>query len=408
MNFKLWNFNGDKKVEVEVQKPPETLTTYDDVTNHLKELEKKAMSRVDKISTTLDLIGSLTEDSEVTQIALAQERDIWKATFDAIPSFIILLDPEYKVTRVNKSFIEYIGINEKFIIGRDCKDILGNKFCNCMNYCPVRDDNAGCTEGFQSIKIDDGRHFTMSYSPVMNDDNYITGHVVLLYDITERVQAEMTMKIRDSVITSINKVTEKMLRDFKPTNGHRIDEMITEIGKAAQVSRVYIFNVISQDIVYYKHEWVDGTIEPQIDNPKMQSFDMSINFSRWVKILKSKNIIHGHTEDFPKVEHNLLNSQNVKSTLAVPIFIDKKYVGFIGFDECRQKRIWQDPEINALKMAANILSAWVERGRVEKSLRQTIEDNKQTNKKLGAYLIEEGYITKDQLDEALNKQKNER
>jgi len=58
-------------------------------------------------------------------------------------------------------------------------------------------------------------------------------------------------------------------------------------------------------------------------------------------------------------------------------------------------------------MAANILSAWIERGKVETFLKDVIEENNKSNKKIGEYLIEEGYVTKDQLQEAVDRQKKE-
>lgn len=407
MNIKKFFFKEDSQIEE--NKPA---SSYENVTQHLQRLKEKAEQQANKFNNTLDFIDSLTETAQLKEYALEKERDIWKATFDSITSFIILLDPNYKITRVNKSFISYIGVDEKFIIGRDCKDILGNKFCNCMKSCPVKSHELSCHDDFYTTELDNGNYFTMSYSPVLNSNNQLNGYVLLIYDITERVESQKSMQIRSDILTAINITTEKMLRDFKPTNGTRVQEMISEIGKAAQVSAVFIFRADNENdkIVSQDHKWINqniDNIEP-VEDYKIINLDLTQSgFIRWYNAFKSNNIIHGHVEDFPEEEQLLLFSRKIQSILVVPYFIHGKYAGFIGFDECTKKRVWQEPEINALKMAANILSAWIERGKVETFLKDIIEENDSNNKKIGEYLIEEGYITKEQLQEAINKQKTD-
>jgi len=407
MNIK--NFFFKEKEESEVQNTSQQ-SSFEDVTQHLIRLKEQAEIKANKFTNTLDLIDTLTIDAQKKEQELEQERDIWKATFDSITSFIILLDLHYKITRVNKSFVDYMGINEKFILGRDCKDVLGNKFCDCMKSCPVRNDKMECCDDFHNSEEINGKHFTLSYSPIVNHENKLNGHVVLIYDITDRVEAQKVIQIRNSVLTAINKTTEKMLRDFKPTNGTRVQEMISEIGKAAKVSAVFIFSVDKDRdyIANQDYKWVNPKLEAGHGNEyEIKNLDMSQNFSRWYNIFKVNGIIHGHVEDFPDEEKPLLEEKDIKSILVVPYYIHGRYAGFIGFDECERKRKWQDPEINALKMAANILSAWIERGKVETFLKDVIEENNMSNKKIGQYLVEEGYVTKDQLQEAIDKQKND-
>jgi len=386
------------------------LLNYNHVTDHLKRLKKKAEEQALKFNNSLDFIDSLMIDAQENQDALEKERDIWKATFDSITSFIILLDLNYKITRVNRSFVDYIKIDEKFILGRDCGDILGSKFCNCGEECPVKSNELTYHDDFRYVEHNN-KHFTMSYSPVLNNENKLSGHVVLIYDITDRVEAQKSTLIQNSILTAINKTTEKMLRDFKPTNGTRVQEMISNIGEAAQVSSVFIFKTHKDNdkIVSQDHKWINKKLDNKdiIEDFDIVDLDLTEGFNRWYDLFKSNDIVHGHVEDFPSEEQPLLLARGIKSILVVPYYIHGKYAGFIGFDDCVNKRQWLEPEINALKMAANILSAWIERGKVETFLKDVIEENNKSNKKIGEYLIEEGYVTKDQLQEAVDRQKKE-
>src|SRR6266545_1035972 len=52
----------------------------------------------------------------------------------------------------------------------------------------------------------------------------------------------------------------------------------------------------------------------------------------------------------------------------IPIFVEKKWWGFIGFDECRYERVWKGAELDALHTAANIFGSAETRTRAEQKL----------------------------------------
>ena len=381
---------------------------YSSITKHLKILEDKAKNRADKISNTLSLIENLTDDAQIVNSELSKERDIWKATFDSIPSLLIILDTNFKIQRVNSSFISFIDTNEKFIIGRYCKDIIPKELCDCNN-CPIKNTVIDIPfKDMYTTKIKN-KYLSMTHSPIKNTNGELTGHVILFYDITDRVKLQKTMEIKDSVMTAINKTTERMLRDFKPTNGQRVEDMIVNIGIAAKVSRSYVFKVEEKDGNTYAtqtHEWTNNGITPQLNNQLLQNLNMTEQYKRWVDLLKQGHIVHGHIRDFPDHERQFLIDQEIKSILVVPVLSSNKLIGILGFDECTRERVWTEQEITALQMASNILSAWIDRTNVEKTLRKIIDKNELERKKLGEYLIDAGYITREQLNSVLKIQQN--
>lgn len=58
----------------------------------------------------------------------------------------------------------------------------------------------------------------------------------------------------------------------------------------------------------------------------------------------------------------------VKSLIIAPIFMDKAWWGFIGFDQCREPLGWTRIQRDALKTAANIFGAALSRQAAEKRL----------------------------------------
>ena len=88
-------------------------------------------------------------------------------------------------------------------------------------------------------------------------------------------------------------------------------------------------------------------------------------------------VVQGSVTDFPQCEQDILAPQGIRSILAVPIFVEDKWHGFIGFDECLSERTWSSAEIDSLRVAADLLGAAIHRGRADKALRQSEERYRQ-------------------------------
>ena len=56
------------------------------------------------------------------------------------------------------------------------------------------------------------------------------------------------------------------------------------------------------------------------------------------------------------------------SFVAVPIFVEGIWWGFIGFEDCEQEREWSVAETDALRAAAGLVAAAISRERAERRL----------------------------------------
>src|SRR5215204_1240530 len=81
--------------------------------------------------------------------------------------------------------------------------------------------------------------------------------------------------------------------------------------------------------------------------------------------------VYGQTREFPQSEQPELREQGILSILIVPIFVEGKWWGQIGFDDCSEEREWSTAEVGALGAAAGTLGAAIRRRRIEEELRQS-------------------------------------
>lgn len=149
------------------------------------------------------------------------------------------------------------------------------------------------------------------------------------------------------------------------TMSERIDEVLAELGDAADVSRVYVFeNELAADgdlVTCQCFEWAAPGIPPQIDNPvlKRMSYDRS-GLETWARALSQGRIYESRVGRYSQGEKAFAGPQKIQSFLLVPLMVDGSWWGFIGFDECASPRRWVSAERDALQAAGSILSAAIQ------------------------------------------------
>jgi PAS domain S-box-containing protein len=177
---------------------------------------------------------------------------------------------------------------------------------------------------------------------------------------------------RERILKSVYFAAERFLREVP--DDENILLVLKHLGQATEVSRVYIFDNHRADdgslLTSQRFEWAAPGISSQMDNPDCHRFPwIEARLERWVQTLSSGAIIYGHVKDLSQAEQNLLSPQGIVSILVAPIFVGSGWWGFIGFDECRTERHWAPVEIEALKIAANIVGAAFDRKQFEEALR---------------------------------------
>lgn len=225
------------------------------------------------------------------------------------------------------------------------------------------------------------RVFDRSIRVFFEGEGYLIGNLILLILafivgrmstlLREKTAAESALLRRDTILRAVSAASELFLKTSLWEQN--VMTALEGLGKAAGASRVYIFERhVSEEgvsLISQRYEWVDEGISPQIQNPALQNLAWrEAGFTRWEETLLQGKYIAGRVKDFPPSEKDLLTEQDILSLAIMPIFIDSTLWGFIGFDECRDERIWSASELDALHTAADIFSAALNRQAIQTNL----------------------------------------
>jgi len=209
----------------------------------------------------------------------------------------------------------------------------------------------------------------------------------------ESKQVKKKLHRIDALLSAIAFSAEQFLRhrDWKQA----IQGSLERLGIAAGVSRVYIFeNHLSKSgeiLTSQRYEWSAPGIEPQINNPALQDFPyLEGGFSRWVEKMSRNEMVYGNTRDFPESEREVLVAQGICSLVSVPIYVDERWWGFIGFDECTAEREWTEVELNALSATADVVGAALQHEQIKAALieREYLLGESQRIAGLGTYVLD--------------------
>jgi PAS domain S-box-containing protein len=193
----------------------------------------------------------------------------------------------------------------------------------------------------------------------------------------ERRRAEEELRRRDAILEAVRFAAERLLAETAGWE-ESVGAVLRRLGEATGAGRVYIFeNYVGENGEVWgsqRYEWVAPGISAQMDNSLMQAIPYeAAGYGRWMKLMSRGEPVYGRVREFPEGEQPELHEQGVVSLLIVPIFVEGRWWGQIGFDDCLKEREWSTAEVGALGAAAGTLGASIRRRRIEEELRGSEE-----------------------------------
>ena len=334
--------------------------TYEELEQRVKDLEKKAVGR------------------KRAEEALRESEEKYKFLIDNSKEIILILSKSGKILFANKIAFTSFGYSEKEIIGRSITRFL-TKDSLKKALSALAQEFLGYPQPEMEVRIKEKsskiRYLKFAEgSTFVHEKGKLIGVMVNARDITQEKQAQEALSRRDTILGAVSSAAERFLRATSLEDVN-VQEILAQLGQATNVSRVYVFeNHIGDDgthLTTQRYEWVSSEIMSQMDNPDLYNFPWRAGgMGRWEKTLRQGQLIQGYVREFPTSEQEILVPQNIQSIVAVPIFVEEKWWGFIGFDECQKEREWFTAEIGAIKTAGTILGALIERKQAEEALQE--------------------------------------
>ncbi|MFZ5642922.1 MAG: HD domain-containing phosphohydrolase [Bacillota bacterium] len=296
-------------------------------------------------------------------------QEILSDLLDDISAIVYVVNPKtYEILYVNNTIQ---NLFQKDLVGGICY----REFQGGESPCGF------CTN--EIILKEKGKSYQWEYhNPLLNKDFVIVDKIIkwpdgrdvrfeFAVDITGRRMAEKAMRRRLEFEETVKDISSRFVGIYDLDDA--INASLADIGKLSSSSRAYLFcfrqNGQTMDNT---HEWCEETVIPQIGNLQNLPADA---FPWWMAKMSRGEVIHiKDISEMPpeaNAEKEILESQDIKSLLVLPLYVKGEVFGFIGFDNIRETGLWSDDALTLLRLFSEIIGNAFERQRVEESLRQS-------------------------------------
>ncbi|MGA7983247.1 MAG: GAF domain-containing protein [Chromatiaceae bacterium] len=190
----------------------------------------------------------------------------------------------------------------------------------------------------------------------------------------ERATAALTRRVKMEMLVAhistcfINVPTVQLDRE--------ITAAIEKIGRFTEADRSYVF-LFSRDgrTMSNTHEWCAPGTEAQID--RLQGFPIDEFGYAMARMMRGKVFHVPRVSELPPdatAEREEFEREGIRTLINVPIMVQGRMIGFLGFDAVHAQITWSDDDIRLLRLVAEIFSNALQRKAAEERLQVSLQD----------------------------------
>jgi len=193
----------------------------------------------------------------------------------------------------------------------------------------------------------------------------------------ERRQAELDLRRRDAMLEAVTYSAEQFLgtSDWHDV----IAEVLERLGMITHATHAYLFEDHTgpggEPLTSMRYEWTAPGFPDDLERQMYQNSPVhQAGFEEQVQDLSRGNVRMGTSATFNPIEKQLMDEAGVRSILEVPVFVNGREWGAIGFDDFETEREWSPAEVDALKIAGNVLGTAIKRQLDETALQKELAE----------------------------------
>jgi len=313
----------------------------------------------------------LQEKDKAIFYNLTYHQQLYRSIFENHPNQLFQLDVTGDITSANLKFLDFFGID-----GKNIENLPFASLATPENEQIVRAFLKKCTERTTqdfntSLITKNGKkvYCGITLIPLLVETKLV-GIFGILIDKTLEKSNEQKAIQKGFYATTIAEVN-KILID-EPEENKTLNQVFKLTGSAIGVDRIFYYEtnghngnegkLVIQKVHWTKDESLAHNTVPSLESLKLEELRPVL------QVLKSQRVFKAKTNSLQKSGFkDLLIKQKVYSVLLIPVFWEKKFAGFLSFQDCETERNWTYEDILFLKTIVENLSIALEQRRSKKN-----------------------------------------
>ena len=312
------------------------------------------------MSSIAKLLASCVMQREATEL-LRTSFETSRSTLESNPVSSIMLDEDANVLDCNQSARDFFQLDKAKDVSKRILDTFNRMSLEDL---PVDGQSAtvhdllrkaleqGTCE-FAAKFIAAGK--SLYYRVIMNRVTYRNRNAVATYmfNLTAEKEIQLSMEYHATLLETLGSVSNLLLTTGVVDLETTIVDALGLIGQAASVDRAYVWkNYTDEEGKFYTTQLFEWSpyVDPQQGNELTTNLALDDVFLTWRETLQKGHSFNLIVKNATPEERALLTPQGIASLMLVPIFLQEKFWGFIGFDDCRDERLFSSIEENILRI----------------------------------------------------------
>lgn len=332
-----------------------------------KDLEQRVAQRTEELAQSHDqLLDKIAEIQEV-ESALRKSEKNFRTVIENIKEVVYQTDSQGNWIFLNRVWEDLTGFSAEECIGKHFLEFvhpIDRELNQQMFEQFVRERRESCSHTFRYLKKSGTFLFMEIFTRLsFDDEGALIGAYGTMRDVTASRYEKNFSDALARLTPHLTGFPVDMLNDT-------LDLALKEIGMALHSDRSYIFEFIEGDLMDNTYEWCGEGISAEIEHLKGIPIDI---FPNWMAKLKRFEDIQ-----IPKVsdlgegweaEKAILEPQGIKSLIVLPIILESKLIGFFGLDIVQEERLFNETELNYLKIWVSVMSGLIKQRKAEETRR---------------------------------------
>ena len=295
-----------------------------------------------------------------------------RTLINAMHDIVAVKDSEGVYRAANLELCSFLGKTESEILGRTDFDLLPSEQAHACRELDLKVMRSLSPQQTEEQITGPAKTVWVSTvkTPLFGNDGRCVGVIVSMRDITGAVRAREVVARKSLFQQVLVNVSGTCINCPLDEVDSVIALCLEEMGRFVDADRAYIFSFdAGRGVAVNTHEWCAKGIRPQIAN--LQEVPLEI-LADGLALLQA-GLPH-HVGDVsalaPGPLRDMLEAQNIKSLLTVPMMREDRCVGCVGFDSVRVARPYDEDERTLPAMFARMLVNIGLRREAEESLRR--------------------------------------
>lgn len=299
-----------------------------------------------------------------------EQFELLKTVIDHMPAALFIKSglPEDFGTflHVNKMQVDLLGFSAEQLLGKTDFDLFPREQAEFFLRKDLETFESGQLVEISEEELDvpHGRvNLSTRKYPIFDrhgSPHYLIG---ISQDITERMQYEQAIRLREQNMEILLNVAERLLAE--PDWQAVMQDALRELGQCNQMRSTWLIGIESQAdeyVIQHINGWREGGGEPQLN------YSISAETMPLLRSLMLGQVAQVSLPEAPPLLRNAMVEREVASLILAPVLVHGEIWGLIGMASEDVDHSWTDGKFAVVKTLANVLAAFVARDKKDQEL----------------------------------------